>query len=81
MGHCASYHTAEEIEPEVTFSVKNNDNEMPFGMHSGNEYGTGVAWDNFDRFVETMSGKDTLHDTVAIAYQLAEAKASAQKPE
>ena len=81
MGHCASYHTAEEIETELTFSVKNNDNEMPFGMHSGNEYGTGVAWDNFDRFVETMSGKDTLHDTVAIAYQLVEAKASAQKPE
>ena len=30
---------------------------------------TGVAWDNFDRFVETKSGKDTLHDT-AIAYQV-----------
>ena len=31
--------------------------------------GTGVAWDNFDHFVETISGKDTLHDTVGIAYQ------------
>ena len=31
--------------------------------------GTGVAWDNFDRFVETVSGKDTVHDTVGIAYQ------------
>ena len=31
---------------------------------------TGVAFDNFDRFVETLSGKDTLHDTVGIAYQL-----------
>ena len=30
---------------------------------------TGVAFDNFDRYVETMSGKDTLHDTVGIAYQ------------
>ncbi|CAB3999456.1 Hypothetical predicted protein, partial [Paramuricea clavata] len=31
---------------------------------------TGVAFDNFDRFVETLSGKDTLHDTVGIAYQI-----------
>lgn len=30
---------------------------------------TGVAFDNFDRFVETKSGKDTLHDTVGIIYQ------------
>ena len=33
------------------------------------ELGTGVAFDNFDRFVETLSGKDTLHDTVGIVYQ------------
>ena len=31
--------------------------------------GTGVAWDNFDRFVETITGKETLHDTVGITYQ------------
>ncbi|CAH0396002.1 unnamed protein product [Bemisia tabaci] len=30
---------------------------------------TGVAFDNFDRFVDTASGKDTLHHTVGIAYQ------------
>ncbi|GFV74274.1 retrovirus-related Pol polyprotein from transposon 297 [Trichonephila clavipes] len=28
-----------------------------------------VAFDNFDRVVETKSGKDTLHDTVGIIYQ------------
>ena len=33
------------------------------------ELGTGVAFDNFNRFVETLSGKDTLHDTVGIVYQ------------
>lgn len=26
-------------------------------------------WDNYDRFVETSSGKNTLHDTVGIIYQ------------
>lgn len=30
---------------------------------------TGVAYDNFDRFVDTRSGKDTLHDTVGIIFQ------------
>lgn len=29
---------------------------------------TGVVYDNFDRFMETTSGKDTLHDTVGIIY-------------
>ena len=30
---------------------------------------TSVAWDNFDRVVETKTGKDMLHETVGIAYQ------------
>ncbi|KAG5867932.1 hypothetical protein JTB14_018058 [Gonioctena quinquepunctata] len=30
---------------------------------------TGVAFDNYDRFVETLTGKDTLHDTVGIIHQ------------
>ena len=31
--------------------------------------GVGLAFDNFDHFVETLSGKDTLHDTIGIAHQ------------
>lgn len=30
---------------------------------------TGVAFDKFDRFVETSSGKDTLRDTVEILFK------------
>ena len=30
---------------------------------------TGLAFDNYDRFTENFLGKDTLHDTVGIAYQ------------
>ena len=30
---------------------------------------TGVAFDNFDRFIETLSGKDTLGDTVGREHQ------------
>ena len=30
---------------------------------------TGVAWNDFDRFVETITGKETLYNTVDITYQ------------
>ena len=30
---------------------------------------TGLAFENYDRFVKTLTGEDTLHDTVGIAYQ------------
>ena len=32
--------------------------------------GTGVAFDDLNRFVEILHGKNTLHDTAEIAYQL-----------
>lgn len=31
---------------------------------------TGAAFNNFDRLLETLIEKDTLHDTLGIAYQL-----------
>ena len=30
---------------------------------------TGLPFDNYDRFVETLTVKDTLHETVGIAYE------------
>ena len=32
-------------------------------MQLTSNLGTGIAWDNFGLFVDTDSGKDTLHDT------------------
>ena len=70
IGHCVSYSTAEELETELTFEANKNSKEIPFGMKTTPEFNAGIAWDNFNRFVETKSGKDTLHDTVGIAYQI-----------
>ena len=70
MGHCVSYSTAEELETELTFEANKNSKEIPFGMKTTAEFNAGIAWDNFNRFVETKSGKDTLHDTDGIAYQI-----------
>ena len=30
---------------------------------------TDLAFDNFDRFFQTLTGIDTLHDTVGMAYE------------
>lgn len=29
----------------------------------------GIVYDNYDRFVETINGKDTLHDPIGILYE------------
>ena len=66
-GHCISYHGIEELETEATFTISNI---CPFGMVLNPDLHNGVAFDNFDRYVETRTGKgDTLHDTVGIVFQ------------
>ena len=70
LGHCASYHTIKEIESEMTIEATKSVKVTPFGMSLNASAATNVAWNNFDRFVKTKSGKNTLHDTVGIAYQV-----------
>ena len=45
--------------------------ETPNGMSAYSKGDIGCAVDNLDRFVESQSGKDTLHDKVGISYELA----------
>ena len=67
-GYCSSYSTIQEIETELTFEANKRQEILPYGMELGiND--TGIAWDNYDCFVETKDGKNTLHDTVGISYQ------------
>lgn len=68
-GHCCSYHVAEEIETEMTSTSCQRSTRCPEGIIRTKGLHTGLAFDNFDRFVDTSSGKDTLHDTVGIIYQ------------
>ena len=67
---CVSYHIIEEVESEATFESTNRSLLTPIRMKLNPRCGTGVAWDNFDWFDETITGKETLHDTVGITYQL-----------
>ncbi|CAG9818900.1 unnamed protein product [Phaedon cochleariae] len=69
LGHSISYSAVEELETELTYSSCGENFTTPYGIQQEPNLATGVAFDNFDRFVETLSGKDTLHDTVGIIYQ------------
>ncbi|CAG4981118.1 unnamed protein product [Parnassius apollo] len=62
----------EELETEMTYTSIQDNKVIPKGITAANEHSTHVAFvafDNFDRFVDTTSGKDTMHDTVGIIYQ------------
>ena len=68
-GHCISYNAVEELETEMTFTAYQENKIVPHGISLSPELCTHVAFDNFDRFVDTINGKETLHDTVGIIYQ------------
>ncbi|CAH2103948.1 unnamed protein product [Euphydryas editha] len=68
-GHCISYPGVEELETEATYTSIEKSSVCPETIKKSPDLCTGVAFDNFDRFVETKTGKDTLHDTVGIIYQ------------
>lgn len=68
-GHTIGYNLAEEIETEMTYATQKDESLVPSGIRKVNGLSTHVAFDNFDRFVDTATGKDTLHDTVGIIYQ------------
>ncbi|CAH2089017.1 unnamed protein product [Euphydryas editha] len=63
-GHCISYPGIEELETETTYYAMRKSTVCPEVIKINPNLCTGVAYDNFDRFVETKYGKDTLHDTV-----------------
>ena len=51
-------------------------------MKYNHRCGADVAWDDFDRFVETITGRETLHDTVDITCQtITEEESMDQEPD
>ena len=70
LGHSMSYTTVEELQTELTFGESNREQITHTGMNLKPSLTTGVAFDNFHRFVETLSGKGTPHGSVEKGYQL-----------
>lgn len=67
-GHCCSYTTIERLETEATNVASARSQICQDGIVQNPNLNTGLAFDNFDRFVDTVTGKDTLHDTVGIIF-------------
>lgn len=59
-GHSISYTTIEKLETELTLAEGNREHLTPIGMNLKTSLATGVTFDNFDRFLETLNGKNTI---------------------
>ena len=68
-GQCVSYTTTEELETELMFTVISASKISPPDLVPDSSLTVGIAYDNFHRYVETLSGKNTLHDTVGVVYE------------
>lgn len=78
-GFSISYTVAEELETELAYSCSRENSILPYGLIPKTpQLRTHVPFDNYDQFVETATGKDTLHDTVGIVYQNVEAEAETE---
>lgn len=64
LDYCISYTKVLEFETSAAYSCAAKKQLCPSGIIPTSTLSSGVAWDNYDRYVETSSGKDTLHDTV-----------------
>ena len=69
LGHSVSYITTEELETEIIFGAAKEKILTSNGMSLNPDNSIRVASDTFDRCVETVTGKYTLHNTVGIAYE------------
>ena len=67
LGYCISYSKHEELETELATAIQNRQKSSPKGAKRGVTMGN--AYDNYDELVHTLSGLDSLHDTMGIFYQ------------
>ena len=65
--HIINYHSIEEIETSLGDAIQKREQACLEGTLSDQVFG--MAFDNFDELPETLSGADTLHDTMGILYQ------------
>ena len=68
-GHSIGYHVAEELETDLAMTISDKKHATPDGVLHQKGLSTGLAFDNYDENTETLSGANTLHDTVGIEYQ------------
>ena len=71
-GSCLNYHAVEELETELAHAILERQLSFPDGATP--EIPCGLAYDNYDVQTHTLSGAETLHDTMGIFHQACQAK-------
>lgn len=79
-GHICSYDMLQHIETEATYTITNKGTCCPSEVHQKKGLHTVCVFDNFDRFVESSSGKVTMNDTVGIVVQDIEPEQPVEEP-
>ena len=70
MSNSISYTAIEESDTELTYKATKIKFLIPYSMEACENTSLALAFDNYDCYAETFSGKNTLHDTLGNAYQL-----------
>ena len=68
-GHCIGDETVRRMDMSFEEAVNQNDTILPSHIQISPNLSTGLAWDNFDINIETLSGANTIHHTYGICYQ------------
>ena len=62
--------TVRRMDMSFQEAVNQNDTILPSHIQIFPNLSTGLAWDNFDINIETLSGENTIHHTYGICYQI-----------
>ena len=63
-GQCLKFNKLEELETATAEQIQERQLSCPEGTVVGRTMG--LAFDNYDELTQTLSGADTLHDTMGI---------------
>lgn len=69
LGHCCSYNVVEGQETVATLFASFKKTVCPAGVKMWPNLFISAVFDNFDRYVDTGVGENTLYDTVGILVQ------------
>ena len=62
-GHCVGDETVRRTDISLESKILKNEQISPSHIKKEENLVTGLAWDNFDINIETLSGANTIHHT------------------
>ena len=68
-GHCIGDETVRLMDKSFEEAVNQKDTILPSHIQIPPNLSIGLAWDNFDIKIETLSGENTIHHLYGICYQ------------